>query len=280
MRLSPDAEARVRALLPGFDLSGATYRGEGLVNQVLIGNGRVVRIARHAWGPDDLDQEGRVLDAVRHRLDVDVPDWTREAVDVISYPFLEGEPLQGFLVEQWPEADRRTVAGQIAGVLRTIHGIEDAELGPSVTNRDRSVFTSLLEELREELMSYLQYWQVEYVEDLFAPVVDGTLSFEHTPVLVNGDLSVYHLICDREERRLSSIIDWGTAGIGDPAVDFACLINEYDPAFVSMVCDAYGDVSAVWQRAVFWARTLPLQWALIGLRDPEDPAWRFAHIGR
>lgn len=280
MKLSRDAEARVKALLPGFDLSGATYRGEGLVNQVLIGDGRVVRISRHAWGPDDLDQEGRVLEIIRDRLAVDVPRWTREAADVISYPFLEGEPLGGFLVERWPEEDRRVVAGQIADVLVAIHGITDSSLGPSVTNRDRSVFVALLEELRVELVPFLQYWQVEYVEHLFAPVVDGTLSFEHTPVLVNGDLSVYHLICDRDARRLSSIIDWGTAGLGDPAVDFACLIDEYDPAFVSMVCDAYGDVTPFWDRAVFWSRTLPLQWALIGLRDPEDPAWRFAHIGR
>jgi aminoglycoside phosphotransferase (APT) family kinase protein len=57
-------------------------------------------------------------------------------------------------------------------------------------------------------------------EALFAelPSLEG---FE--PTLVHGDLGPEHLRC--REGRLVGVIDWGDARIGDPALDYAWLLN-------------------------------------------------------
>ena len=77
---------------------------------------------------------------------------------------------------------------------------------------------------------------------------------------------------------LTGMIDFGTAGIGDPAADYACIINTYGESFLARVAKYDSRVEATLDRARFWAGTLELQWLLAGIRQ-NDPSWYTAHIG-
>ncbi|MEZ4717396.1 MAG: hypothetical protein R2851_15120 [Caldilineaceae bacterium] len=42
-------------------------------------------------------------------------------------------------------------------------------------------------------------------------MLDDPAFLAHTPVLINGDIGPYHVLCDRDARRITGIIDFGTA---------------------------------------------------------------------
>jgi aminoglycoside 2''-phosphotransferase len=98
-------------------------------------------------------------------------------------------------------------------------------------------------------------------------------------VFMNGDLGPYHLLYEPDRGELAGIIDFGIAGMGDPATDFACLIDNYGESFVRRMVRHYPALTELIDRARFWAGTLELQWALNGLRS-DDLSWRTVHIGR
>jgi aminoglycoside 2''-phosphotransferase len=97
---------------------------------------------------------------------------------------------------------------------------------------------------------------------------------------MNGDLGPYHLLYNPQTRRLNGVIDFGTAGLGDPATDFGCLIDQFGETFVRLMAPTYPDMAQHIERARFWAGTLELQWLLGGLRYPDEPDWFMVHIGR
>ena len=75
---------------------------------------------------------------------------------------------------------------------------------------------------------------------------------------------------------MSGIIDFGTAGLGDPASDMAVLLSNYGE---SMVRAIYPGLTHLMDRARFIAGTAMLQWALAGVQN-QDTEMLLAHIGQ
>ena len=101
---------------------------------------------------------------------------------------------------------------------------------------------------------------------------------DYEPRLINGDLVPYHIIFDRARSRINGIIDFGTAGIGDAAADFSCIIYNYGESFLSEMTKNYPEIEAAIDRARFWSGTVELQWALAGLRT-KNYWWNLVHLG-
>jgi aminoglycoside phosphotransferase (APT) family kinase protein len=61
--------------------------------------------------------------------------------------------------------------------------------------------------------------------------------------IIHGDLREAHLLIDAKAKRLTGVIDFGDAVVGDPAYDFTMLwmLGEWAPSFA---LDAYGRASA------------------------------------
>lgn len=66
------------------------------------------------------------------------------------------------------------------------------------------------------------------------------------------------------------MIDFGTAGVGDPANDVSCLLLNYGESFVSEMAETYPHTKGLLRRARFLARTLELEWAAKGLTVRRD----------
>jgi aminoglycoside phosphotransferase (APT) family kinase protein len=50
------------------------------------------------------------------------------------------------------------------------------------------------------------------------------LSSEYSPTLVHNDIKGEHILVDPQSGRITGILDWADAGIGNPAVDIAGLV--------------------------------------------------------
>ncbi len=274
---------RIFAWNPG--LAGRPVRIDpyGLNNLVVVlDNAWVCRFPRTAESRARLAEEARLLEVVRRHVRWPVPAFiTGEELDFVAYPLLPGRPLYRHDLLRLPDAAQERFAADLAGFLNQLHAlppVEWADLSPPPMN-SIAVWPERLAALRTEVYPHLWADQHAYIEDLFAPVLDGRLDMTYTPALVHNDLAAYHLLADTANGALTGVLDFGEAGWGDPAADYAALISGYGESFVSRMTATAPAIAPLLERARFRAAYVELEWALKGVRT-ADPSWYLVHLGR
>lgn len=230
-----------------------------------------------------LAEEVRLLAVVRHDVNVPVPAFeTDEILDFVAYRLLPGRPLYRHDLLRLPHQVQNRFAAEVAAFLEQLHAIpttDPVDLPPRPALNSASPWQERLEVLRAEMYPYLWADQHAYIEDLFAPVLDGRLDMAYTPVLIHNDLAPYHLLADPVTGTLTGVLDFGEAGWGDPAADYAALISSYGESLVNRVLATTPDAAPLLERARFRAAYVELEWALKGVRT-ADPSWYLVHLGR
>jgi aminoglycoside phosphotransferase (APT) family kinase protein len=77
---------------------------------------------------------------------------------------------------------------------------------------------------------------------------------------------------------ITGIVDFRSAGTGDPAFDIAYIYYQYGSRFVEMMQTTYEGSERLLKRARFIAETFGLQYALAGMRT-GSPYWYLMHLG-
>ena len=101
-----------------------------------------------------------------------------------------------------------------------------------------------------------------------------TLAFRR--VLRHGDFGPTNILFDPSARTIGGIIDFGSAGLGDPAADIAGLLSpvSYGEAFVELLAPSYPGLADLLGRAHFYVGTFALQEALWGFEHADQTALR------
>ncbi|MEF2277784.1 phosphotransferase [Deinococcus sp. YIM 134068] len=275
---------KIRSVYPDLPLHTLDFNQDGMVNDVVVvDHERVCRFGKHRWAAEALRQEARVLALVREHTSLRVPEFEHLEPEFVSYRFLPGEPLTRTRLLRLSPETRRTVLADLLSFLRQMHAIpraatEAAGLQASDALRTREDWLALLAQAEEHLFPLLMRHQRTWIHDHFAPVLADILDLTPAPRLIHGDLGVYHVLFDLEAERLAGVIDFGTAGLGDPATDLAALLSNYGESLIAGVLPAYPELGDHLDRARFWAGTLEVQWALAGLVH-GDRSLALAHLG-
>lgn len=275
---------KIRAHYPDLELERLEYVRDGFNNDVVIVNEELVcRFPKRHWGADMLMHEARVLDLVKRHVDLMVPAYEHIERDFVSYPYVPGEPLTHFELLHMSDQDRERVVAQLGRYVRALHAIprdesDAAGVGLSAVARPPSWWLEFYEQVEETLFPRVRPHQRDLIAQHFAPVQDGEVDLDYEPVFIDGDLAVYHLLYDRDERRVVGKLDFGTAGLGDPAYDLAMLISNYGESAVRAMEPVYPELREHLERARFFAGALELQWAISGIHQ-DDPWMMFAHLG-
>jgi aminoglycoside 2''-phosphotransferase len=284
-------QKQIIASEPTLNIQTVDLNQEGLVNDIVIINkAKVFRFPKHEWAVDHLWQESNCLALIRQHLDMKVPKWTVYDGEIVGTPFvgydwIEGKPLQRNDILRLPERDQDALAAQLAIFLQQMHAIpmdkvESARIGRSVTLRTYDDWIQLYDAVQEKLFPHLMAFSKDWIHQHFAPIIADKTFMDCDLTFMNGDLAQYHLLYNAETRLLNGVIDFGTAGIGDPACDFCCLLDQYGETFLRRISHYYPYMVDLIERTRFWAGTLELQWQLGALRYPDDPSWMMVHIGR
>lgn len=282
--IKPAHLARIRKCFPNLVIHDVEINNEGLVNEVIIINReRVFRFPKSEWAKTALRNEAKALQLARQYVDMPLPFFDVCQEEMVSYEFIPGKALLRDDIMRQNQYTQDRLAESLAIFLSQLHSIPRHELDkhqipPSDTVRTIQDWLKLYNDVQRDIFPLLMAHAKESVKRLFAPLLADYAFMKCDPVFMNGDLAPYHLLCERKPCRLTAIIDFGTAGIGDPAADFACLIKNYGESFVRRMAKYYPQTKQHIERARFWAGTLTLQWLLQGIQS-QDYSWFALDIG-
>lgn len=270
---------------PDLDIETVQINREGMVNiSVIINRERVFRFPRTEQGVALQARERKALELVRQFVDMPVPSWDYYSDEMVSYPFIPGEPLLTDDILRMGQRDQDALAAKLAAFLQQMHSIplgpiEAAGIKKSVTARTTDDRLQFYAAVQEHLFPLMWADGREWVRRHFAPFLADHSMWDYEPCFINGDLGTYHLLYDRGSNSFNGIIDFGTAGLGDPACDLGIIINQYGESFLRRMLRIYPEISQHIEQARFQAGCAELEWVLRGIQSGDQGLF-VAHIGR
>ena len=229
------------------DLPITPLASGGTVNAVYrLGDDLTVRLPRTAGGAADIAKEHRVL----RRL-----GGLPVAVPVVA---ALGEPAEGY---PWPWAVHHWLDGSPAVEGRAAPARDLAEFvlalrknpvdgPPAYRGKPLSSVDAGARRAIEELSRTDEPFDREAALSVWTEALDAP-KWTDQPRWVHSDLMPSNLLL--RDGRLSGVLDWATAGLGDPACDLIPAWNLLSPSDRELFRDLTGPDDATWARGRGWA---------------------------
>lgn len=275
---------KIQSVYPNMALNQLEFNQDGMNNDVVIVNHQLVcRFPKTDWAKEDLKYEVEILQIAQRLVDLPIPRLEHVEDNFVSYPLIDGEPLSRHQLLNLNPLIQEKVIEQLGQFFQQLHATSEdvlmaSNVPPSPAERSRDDILKLYEQVQQVLFPYFWKHQRIWVHEHFEPFIRGTLNFDTSPVLIHGDLGCYHILFNPDKQEISGIIDFGTAGLGNPAIDLAALLDTHGEAALKRLSKYYSGVEAFIDQARFRAGIVWLQWALMGVQH-QDTGLLLAHIG-
>lgn len=229
-----------------IEAGSVSFNDAGLDYQVAFATGQdairwVLRIPRRDDVSEKIADEARILGLVRDRLSVAVPDWRIQSQRLIAYPMLPGQP--GLTLDKASKPvwhfDREDphyarCLGRLIAELHRIDPVDVQAAGIPVESpaEVRATWRARFAQVSGEfhIAPDLQnQWTAWLADDHLWPEVT---------VFTHGELYPAHLLLD-PDRSIRSVLDWTTAKVSDPALDFMYHAMISSPEAFQVAVDAY-----------------------------------------
>lgn len=188
---------------------GARLIDDGYDYLVAIADEWVFRFPRRPVVEVALRYEIGLLPVLAAALPVEVPRFELVSEDppFVAYRLIEGEPMRN----EDPD-----------GALAFLHALQEIDHRDLELERPDWVgwFTDLCGRFERDVLPMLDRDLRPKARELFAEV-PSLAGFE--PAIVHADLGPEHLLV--RDGLLHGVIDWGDVRVGDPALDYAWLLN-------------------------------------------------------
>ncbi len=257
----------IRSRCPQISITKVEYlMNEGRYNDVIIINDTYVfKFARYDWSVGFLENEAKVTNFIRNRIEPRVPAHEPLGREMVKYNIIKGKPIFRNLLLQMNGKSQETLAQQIGGFLKALHTIptEEAEnVGISEYQNTiaRNGWDGLIEEINRKVFPYCSAYTKEYIKQAFKPLENDDNFMSYEPVLIHGDFSACHLLIDSRLKKLTGVIGFGLSGIGDPAYDVGVLLDNLGEAFLKRVSRYYPNMENLIDRARFYATINDILW--------------------
>lgn len=262
-----DAEAVRRAIgaaFPDLVVADCRYLAEGWDSSAWeVNGGLIFRFPKRAEVADWLRREIALLPELAGALPVAVPRFTHiarsgaptdPALPFVGYPKLPGvflDAAPGLLHPASP------LVPQLAAFLRALHAFPlDRARACGATGGPWSAWAAYWRDfaaraMRDDDPAFdppTRAWVARCRDAFLAEIARA----ERPVALTHHDLALEHILADPGGARLTGVIDWGDAAIGDPALDFAGFARACDPATLDALLAAHGPVDDGFRRRARW----------------------------
>jgi aminoglycoside 2''-phosphotransferase len=195
----------------------------------------VLRFPMVANARASLRRELALLDRLAARLPVPVPCFEQVLVDGevllgVGYRILDGCPLDSEWFTALPAGGQQRALTELAGFLDALHAfpLEAARAAGVIETLHNGGYHRGQRGLPARLTQLLTPAEVARLDAIVA-----AYERDHQPVaaLVHADLKPAHVLCDPASGRLTGVLDWGDASIGDPDFDLALMALFFGASF-------------------------------------------------
>jgi len=279
-----DYQERIRQICPQLVATSLRLNTEGLLNDVVVVNDEFVfRFAKREFGYKDPQEEANVLHFLKKYITSPIPTPFYQSPEALAYPLIKGVALRRDVLLRLPEDDQQAIADQLAQFFKELHSVpvneaSDFKVPVADALMKHEGWVKVYQRIREKvfpfLMPHVRDWAIEHFETHLA----RKSNFEYEFKMVDTDIPPYHIMFDTERKRISGIIDFGCAGLGDPAIDLGVIIYNYGESFLSRFYKVYSEAETYVRRARFYAGANELRWLLAGI-ERNDIWWFAVHAG-
>ena len=276
-------QKRILELAPDVAINSISLNREGLLNDAVFVNGELVfRFPKHEYGFRHLKDEARILRLVKSHKTLEIPTPIIETDDCLAYRMIPGEALRRDVLMRLPEDDQQAIADQLAQFLKELHHVPvdapDFPIPMADALMKYEGWVNAYEKIREKVFPLLMPHVRDSVTEHFESHLADRNNFEYELKFVDTDIPPYHIMFDGQRKRINGIIDFGCAGLGDPAIDFGVIIYNYGESFLNRFYGMYPEAESYLRRARFYAGAHEVRWLLIGVQR-NDPWWFAVHVG-
>ena len=176
-----------------------------------------------------LMKERRLLAELADTLSVAVPrpEYVAEGCEAFPMPFFAYRKLAGLPLEAatLDEQHREAIAGQLGSFLSELHRFPPeraAKLGVPRYSAEgwRQYYADFREQCGRDVSPLLSADERDRVEAFWESFLGDDRYFRFQPVLIHADLGLEHILLDQEREKITGVIDFADASVGDPALDF------------------------------------------------------------
>lgn len=239
----------LQACFPTLRVERYVPLGEGWDSVALLINDQdVFRFAKRPDVAVSQAREAELLPLLADRLPLPIPRYTHTWSDpawpgkrIVGYRLLPGEQL---IPDRARPEHRATQAAQLGEFVSALHAVpvEQARrhgaLGGDAASR-REAYRGFFAKVRSNMLPLFTAREQAAIVAFWSRYLDDDTCFAFTPTLVHRDLNTEHVLFDPATGNLTGVIDWGDAGIDDPAVDFAGIRRQLGDDFTRQMLAAY-----------------------------------------
>lgn len=271
----------IRRYYPEISLAQVKEIGSGQNNVILqIGPNLIFRFPRYAKGIEQLKLEIQLLKIISKHVSLRVPcpiyqsfDNDAEISAFMGYTIVNGEPLEADKLYRINDEDAlQRIAGQLSNFLCELHTINLNNFTSLMEKKHDLLqeWRDLYHRIQEKLYPYMNEQACEWTDQHFTDFLTNEANAEIVPSVIHGDFGTSNILYDPSSCQVTGVIDFGSAQIGDPAVDYAALLASYGEALFGMVMERNPSIGRMMERVLFYKGTFALQEALFGL-EHDDP---------
>lgn len=279
-----EAEHSLSALVDRIVQSGAVHHvddarlvTDGMQHVVVILDDRLVaRIPRDEQAASSLRSEGELVRRIASYVAAPVPQPVYVGDGFTLHTMLHGEVTSRSALARLSARGRSRLLDDVGSMLAALPTVPLDGIAPSAATTSVDRLRRLRERAAASLVPLLWRHQRVWLDEVFDAIEQQ--SFDHTPSVIHGDLGPYHVLHDPDTGQLTGVLDWGVAGVGDQAVDLACLLSVWGERFARDLSTSWPQAESLVSRARLVASVLPVEWALVGLEARADDM-AVAHLG-
>jgi aminoglycoside 2''-phosphotransferase len=268
---------------PDLPIGSAHLLKDGQYNDVLVVNDALIfRFPRYAEGVPTIQNEVRILSRIQGYTTLPVPNpvYTSKKGEqklgqvFMGYRMLPGRPLWRHRLQGIDDDGvLQRLAAQLARFLKELHSIPVADVGEELPVEDSlEEATQLYAQIRSHLFRFMRPDARDRVANHFEAYLNSPHLHTYPLALKHGDFGGSNILYDQGSQTISGIIDFGFAGLGDPALDIAA-VSTYGESFLNRFHNTYPEIESMWERAAFYRGTYALVEALHGFKNDDEEAF-------
>lgn len=235
-----------------------------------------------------VEAEGKLLHLLKKKHPIlQLPDYEylyqNQMLRCVRYDYLEGRMLGDISMDSFK--NNKENARLLGDFLTKLHSIDPAEADTMnlKTLHTLEYWEALHSSVREEILPYLKDREKDLINRIFRDFLEEFPGYSIKKSIIHGDLTASNIIYSEKKGRISAVIDFTDAQLGDPAFDFAGIYWAYGENFTREVLSWYQtneSADALFKRVQSFYGLQPIFHELLyDVRNGKKPDWK-AGLGK